>query len=93
MEKDILTLNIVIASQDSHIPTKIIKKNLYVFSGILFKEFNESLEICKFTLVHKRGNRSDKDNYRPVSILPSLSKNFEKSLRKQISTFFEDILF
>ena len=85
IEKEILNLNLVKASQDSDIPTKIIKKNSDIFSDILLKEFNKSLEICKFpsslkianvSPVYKKGNRSDKGNYRPVSILPNLSKNF-----------------
>ena len=79
----------------------MIKKNSDIFSGILFKELNKSLEICKFpsclemtnvTPVYKKGNRSDKDNYRRVSILPNLSNIFERCFCKQISTFFEDIL-
>ena len=80
IEKEILNLNVAKASQDSDIPTKIIKKNSDIFSDILFKEFNKSLEICKFpsclkmanvTPVYKKDNRSDKDNYRPMSILPN----------------------
>ena len=85
IEKEILNLNVAKASQDSDIPTKIIKKNPDIISDILLKEFNKSMEICKFpssskmadvTPVYKKGNRSDKDNYRPVSILPNLSKKF-----------------
>ena len=62
---------------------------------------NKSLETCNFpsclkmanvTPVYKKGNRSEKGNYRPVSILPNLSKIFERCLCKQISTFFEDTL-
>ena len=80
IEKEILNLNVAKASQDSDIPTKIIKKNSDIFSDILFKEFNKSLQICKFpsclkmanvTPVYKKDNRSDKDNYRPMSILPN----------------------
>ena len=83
MEKENLNLNVAKASQDLHIPTKIIKKNSDTFSDILFKEFNKLPEICKFPFclkmanfipVYKKENRSDKDNYRPVSILPNLSK-------------------
>ena len=96
-----LKLNVAKDSQDSDITTKITKKNSDVFSDILFKEFNKSLEICKFpsclkmgnvTPVYKKGNRSDKDNYHPVSILSNLSKFFESCLCKQISTFFEVFL-
>ena len=42
--------------------------------------------------VCKKGNRSDKDNYPPVSILSNLSNIFQRCLCKHISTFFEDIL-
>ena len=101
IEKEILKLNLAKASQDLDIPTKIIKKNADTFSDILFKEFNKSLEIGKFpsclkmtnvTPVYRKENRSDKDNYRPVSILLNLSNIFERYLCKQISTFFDDIL-
>ena len=47
--------------------------------------------MAKVTPIYKKRNRSDKGNYRPVSILPKLSNIFEKCLCKQISTFFEDI--
>ena len=85
IEKEILNLNVAKASQVLDIPTKIIKKNSDIFSDILLKEFNKSLEIRKFpsslkianvSPVYKKGNRSDKGNYRPVSILPNLSKIF-----------------
>ena len=48
--------------------------------------------MANVTPVYKKGNRSGKDNYRPVSILPNLSNIFERCLCKQTSTFFEDIL-
>ena len=101
IEKEILNLNVAKASQDSDIPTKIIKKNSDIFFNILFKEFNKSLEIYKFpsclkmanvALFYKKGNRSDKDNYCPVSILLNLSKIFKRCLCKQISTLLEYIL-
>ena len=84
IEKEILNLNVAKAFQDSDIPTKIIKNNLDIFSDILSMELNKSLEICKFpsclkmgndTPVYKKGDRSDKDNYRP-----NLSKIFLKGV-------------
>ena len=56
IEKDILNLNVAKASQDSDIPTKIIKKNLDIFSDIRFKASNKSLEICK-SLLFENGKR------------------------------------
>ena len=43
------------------------------------------------TPLHKKCNKSLKENYRPVSILSILSKVFERSTFKQMSSFFDDI--
>ena len=44
------------------------------------------------TSAHKKENRSGKDNYRPVSILPYLEKVFERRIFNQIAQFFDKIL-
>ena len=41
--------------------------------------------------LHKKCNKSLKEDYRPVSILLILSKVFERSMFKQMSSFFDDI--
>ena len=84
-----------------NVQTKIIKQNVDIFTEHLFNEFEKSLfekfeykSLFKFadiTPVHKKGSRFEKNNYRPVSILPVLSKVFEKCLYKQISSYFDDI--
>ena len=77
-----------------------IKQNVDIFTEYLFHEFEKSLEKSEYTSpfkfaditpVHKKGSRFEKNNYRPVSILPVLSKVFEKCLYKQISSYFNDI--
>ena len=40
----------------------------------------------------KKGYRGSKENYRPVSILPVISKIFEKLLCKQITIFMDPLL-
>ena len=50
------------------------------------------MKLANVTSVHKKGNRSEKDNYRPVNILPNLSKIFERCIYNQISRFFDKIL-
>ena len=50
------------------------------------------MKLANVTPVHKKGNRSEKDNYRPVSILPNLSKVFERCISKQIAQFLVKIL-
>ena len=88
------------ACQDSDIPTKVIKSNSDIFTDALYSEFKSletsvfppSMELANVTPVHKKGYRSEKDNYRPVSILPNLSKVFERCIRNQIAQFFDKIL-
>ena len=41
------------------------------------------------TLLCKKSNPEGKTNYRPISVLPSLSKVYEKILYKQLNSFFE----
>ena len=101
IKKEILNLDVSKASQDSDIPTKIIKVNADIFAEVLYNVFNRSLELGEFssgmklanvTPVHKKRSRYDKGNYRSVSILLNLSKVFKRYLYKQISDFFDTIL-
>ena len=89
------------AIQESDNPVKLIKENSNFFAEIICKYFNESLEKSKFpdclklanvTPVFKKGARTSKNNYRPVNILPILSKLFERMISKQLSELFESIL-
>ena len=52
-------------------------------------KFPNSMKIAKITPLYKKDNKYDFNNYRPISILPSLSKVFEKIIHKQISDYFE----
>ena len=79
------------ACQESDLPKKIIKANSDIFTQAIHKELNSGLEVGNFpctmklanvTPVYKKGNRSEKGNYRPVSILPNISKVFERCIYK-----------
>ena len=41
------------------------------------------------TPIHKKDDKTDRSNYRPISILPALSKVYEKLVFNQLSSFFE----
>ena len=43
--------------------------------------------------VHKKKDKSDKTNYRPVSILPNISKIYEKIIYNQLDEYVHDKLF
>jgi len=53
------------------------------------QDFPNLLKEAIVTPVHKKGERSLKDNYRPVSILPTISKVFEKDMYEQIYSYFK----
>ena len=49
------------------------------------------LKNADITAVFKKGFKGSKENYRPVSILPVISKIFEKLISKQITNFMEPL--
>ena len=48
--------------------------------------------MASITPAHKKLSTTDKGNYRPISVLPSFSKIFEKLLYEQLSDFVKDKL-
>ena len=50
------------------------------------------MKLANVTPVHKKGNCSEKDNCRPVSVLPTLSKVFERCIYNQIAQFLDEVL-
>ena len=50
--------------------------------------FPDRLKIAKVTPVYKKGNIHDLSNYRPISVLPSMSKVFERVMHDQINKYF-----
>ena len=43
------------------------------------------------TPIHKKDDKTDKTNYRPISILPNLSKVYERLIYNQISPYFDSV--
>ena len=54
--------------------------------------FPKSLKNANVSPVFKKGARNCETNYRPVSILPNISKIYERCIFKQMSIFFDEIL-
>ena len=99
--KEINSLKTNKATQSTDLPTKLIKENSDIFGDFIFGNYNNCVSSSIFpnflkntiiTPVHKKGAKSSKDNYRPVSISSNLSKIYERLLFKQISEHFETIL-
>ena len=98
--KEINILNSSKAIQEADLPVKLSKDNKDFFAAYIAKYFNDSLKSAKFsnclklasiTPVFKKNARTSKNNYRPVSVLPAISKIFERIICNQLSAFFEEI--
>ena len=53
--------------------------------------FPNTLKLANVTPLHKKGREDLKENYRPVSILPALSKVSERIMFAQIPAFFDNV--
>jgi len=51
--------------------------------------FPDNLKIAKVIPVYKKGNAKLIDNYRPISLLPTISKIFESAIYSQLYEYFE----
>ena len=50
------------------------------------------MKYADVTPIDKKDDKTDKENYRPISILPNLSKVYERLMYNQIYPYF-DMLF
>ena len=52
--------------------------------------FPNFLKLADVIPLRKKGRKDLKENYRPVNLLPTLSKVFERIMFAQISAFFDN---
>ena len=93
------------ASPQEAIPAKILQANADLFSLPLTGIFNNLVVDCAFpddlkladiSSLYKKDDSMRKQNYRPISLLPAVSKVFERIMYNQlfdyIGTFFSPLL-
>jgi len=80
------------------IPTKVIKQSISYISSPLAhicnmmlcsSTFPTRLKFAEIKPLYKKGERMDISNYRPISLLPSLSKIFEKIIFRRLMYHFD----
>ena len=101
IEDEIMDLNSKKPSGYDCIPPKILKHSVNVIKGPLSEIFNTSvienffppdLKYANVSPLFKKENNTNKENYRPISILPTISKNFERIMFHQMTTYVSSIL-
>ena len=80
------------------VPTKLLKDNSELFSSPLkhiinlsFEEgcFPDMLKVANVCPIYKKKCKNKCENYRPISLLPNLSKLFERAMHSRLYDFLE----
>ena len=78
------------------IPNKLLKMAASIVSPSLTRIFAKSIEtgifpdewkLARVTPIFKKGKRDDPNNYRPISVIPTVAKIFEKCVCDQLSEY------
>ena len=102
IEKEIKCLDNKKAGTVMNIPPKQLKQVIGIVGELLRDIWNveivqnkiypANLKLADITPILKKLEKILVDNYRPVSILPTVTKIFERIMQKQMNTFVENIL-
>ena len=98
-KKEVLNLNPEKSSTCGTIPVRILKQSIDVHLQHLINVINHALQPNCFRdkikqsgviPIYKKLDPLEKENYRPISLLPHVSKVFDRVICKQINTYMED---
>ena len=101
IETEITALNPKRVVGYDNIPPKILKESISIVKEPLTQLFNTSINECIFpsklkfanvSPLFKKDDNTIKENYRPISILPVISKIFERMILQQVSAFVINVI-
>ena len=101
VDNEVRNLNPKKATTHKNIPPKILKSNSDIYVEPLTQIFNDCIENSSFpdelkcadvTSLPKNGPFNSRTNFRPISVLPTVSKLFERIMDKQIVTYITPFL-
>ena len=70
-------------------PALLKPSTIVINKSLLTGIFPDKLKIAKVVPLHKKDDPSLTDNYRPISLLPSISKLFEKIVFIQLTEYLK----
>ena len=79
-----------------NIPNKVLKDSKHLIAPVLMDIFNlsistkifpDDLKVLKVVPVYKSGERENLNNYRPIAVLPTIARVFEKLLYRQLYSY------
>ena len=97
ISKEINKLDRKKACQEHDIPVKFKQRPFSHFiyhdfiNSLFGSNFPSNLEVADILPTHQKKDKSDIENYRPISILPTLSKTYERCVYDQIYKYFDQI--
>ena len=100
-KKEIINLDVKKSSSSKSIPATILKLSADIYLLFLTNSINHSLhentfldELKKSEVIplYKKVDMLKKENYRPISLLPHVSKVLERTLYKQIMSYMNILL-
>ena len=86
------------STRDTKIWSLKLANKSFIFTSIVASTINKSflegvfpeqMKIARVTPIYKEGAKTDVGNYRPISILNTFSKIYEKLMHKRLSNFLE----
>ena len=83
---DGITARLLKASGDAIVPPLVYIFNRSIDTG----SFPDAWKIARVTPLHKDGNLNNMNNYRPISVLPVVSKIFERLVHDQTYKYVSD---
>ena len=92
-------LDISKATGPDRIGYRLLREAAGSISHVLSKLFNKSFELNTYPdswkmahviPLHKKNDKSDPNNYRPVSLLPCISKIFERAVHKHVYAYLTE---
>ena len=101
-EKEINRLNPKKAGVENDLPTKILIKSSDIVAPHLAAIYNNcknanmypvNLKLADVTPIHQKNETTLMKNYRPVSLIPIVSKLFERDMYNQIISYIDKFLF